>query len=90
MRILFFFKDHTIGQVNPKNGIAFDKNKQELLDAYVVYNALHRSLVMLDQVPGYGLPEGRDSLEKCTVQELREMLKELREMLNTGDGNTVL
>jgi hypothetical protein len=78
----FFSKDHAMGQVNPKNGNAFDKNEQELLDAYVVYNALHRSLVMPDQVPGYGLPEGRDSLENCTVQELRAML-------NARDGNTV-
>jgi 5'-3' exonuclease len=67
---LFFCEKHAQGFINPRTGLDFSESDGVLLDNYVVFNALHRSLTEREKIVDFGLPTGRATIEFCTIPEL--------------------
>ena len=62
------------GRRNPKTGQERTTNHKKIMSNVQCHNLLHNSDVDRGKLTGLSLPEGRTSLNQCTVAEMKEII----------------
>ncbi|KAL7552027.1 hypothetical protein ACHAWF_017125 [Thalassiosira exigua] len=65
---------HMRGDLDPKTGAEFTASQKAEINAIECHNLLHNSAARRSSLRGLSLPEGRENVESCRVEELKAML----------------
>lgn len=65
---------HMNGDLDPKTRSAFTHAQKEKITSVESHHLLHNSAVGTDKLNGLSFPEGKSSVEQCTVDELKAMI----------------
>ena len=65
---------HVHGDVDAKTCQAFTTAQQKDIDSVQSHNLLHNSETNKSKIKGLSLPEGKTTLDECSVQELKTMV----------------
>jgi len=79
--------EHMEGMIDPKSCAPFTPEQRSDLDSLRTHNLAHKSYVDDKNINGLSLPEGKTSVEECTVAELKAIIIPRGGSLTGRDGN---
>ena len=65
---------HMNGELDPKTSKEFTPDQKKMIESVQPHNLLHNSAAPREDINGLSLPEGKATVDKCTVDELKAMV----------------
>ena len=65
---------HMRGELDPKSATEFTSTQKRQIESIEVHNLVHNSAARRESINGLSLPQGRDTVASCKVEELKAIV----------------